>query len=134
MNKSKEQIKKLENYRQLTENGKYEVILFSAYVILNLNNYSSNDKLKYLKYLKDIRKDYQVKLTGGETVDLINNRMNFIGSEFHQKIYFYSGLYNIFYEDPLTSNPQASSNLIENMKFSIILTQCVNELSRYNNA
>ncbi|WP_026838878.1 hypothetical protein [Gillisia sp. JM1] len=131
---SKEQIKDLENYKTLTPNGKYEVLIFSAYVILNSQDLSGNEKLKYLKFLNGLRKDYQVNLSKNKTFDLISSRIDFIESEFQKqedsKQYFFPGLYNIFYENPLTDKPQYSTNLPENAKFAIMLSLCIKDLSQ----
>ena len=117
----------------MTKQGQFEVLIFCAYLILNNSNLENDVKMKYLRYLVDIRKDYNVSISSGQTVDLINHRINFIEQEFKKiygsQNYINGGFYHIFYENPLTLSPENSYNLPEVMKFSIAFSHVVKNLT-----
>jgi len=120
-NISNEQIAVFDYNRNLSEKGKYEVLLFCAYCILNTKDLSQEIKSKYLRYLVDIRVNYGITNSSGSIVDLINSRMPFYASEFEKIFktnnYLNGRIFNIFYENPLLAIPIQSSNLPEIIKF-----------------
>lgn len=132
--KSKDQIAIFDNTKKLTKQGQFEVLIFCACIILNKSNLDNDIKLKYLRYLVNLRKKFDVSISSGETVDLINHRINFIGNEFKNlnasTNYIPGSLYHIFYENPLTLAPVNSFDLPQVIKCGLSFSLVVKNLSQ----
>lgn len=122
----------IEKYKSLNKKGQFEFFIFCAFLILQTKEYSLEIKSKYLRYLVNIRKDYQITLSSGETVDLINNRMPFYAIEINNSLksnrYINTKIYGLLYETPLKAVPIDSSNFPEAIKFSVYLFNLIKDL------
>ena len=87
-----------------------------------------------MRHLVNLRKDYGVDLSGGNTVDLINSRMQFYADEFNKIFnsigYINGAIYHVFYESPLKTTPKHSGNLAEILKFSTYFSKVTQSLTK----
>lgn len=113
-------------YKDLTDKGKYEVIIFNSLIVLRVYRENHPDKYSsieegFYKSLLNQAKTYQINAEPEKLMNFINSRFKFYAEEI-DRIYEGEGyipgkLYSAFYLKPLTANPEPSFDLGEIMLF-----------------
>lgn len=128
-------IVELKKYRDLTNEGKFEVILFNS--LFALNHYQKEYPSEYSKIeegffrsLFNQANEFRLPFTTDELGDFINARFRFYSSEVDKLYgggnYMPAKIYNAFYENPLCDEPEVSTDLIQVMSFYAALTGMMN--------
>jgi len=125
-------------YKQLTVYGQFEVIIFnSLFAFIDIqNNYKSlyqEVSNYFFRLLYHEAKAINIRLDNDTLVDLINSRYVFFNNEV-ERLYspqpaFPGGTFHVFYENPLTLNPEISSNLPEILIYYKVLTTMMNYIA-----
>ncbi|HQV37002.1 MAG: hypothetical protein KA215_07325 [Flavobacterium sp.] len=121
-------------YKDLTNFGKFEVLLFNS--LIALQQYQSNYPEKYDKmvpvFFKNIfnqAKVYNIPMTDNELIHFINSRFETYLQEIirffdeEEPGYLLLKIYTLFYEKPLELNPKTSFDLFEYAAFLPALMQ-----------
>ena len=124
-------------YKDLTNYGKFEVLLFNS--LIALQEYQSNYPEKYEEMQEDFFRNlfkqarvYNIHMTDMELAQFVNSRFE---SYIEEIIRFYDEdedgymllkTYTLFYEQPLEPNPEASFDLFEYAAFLPALMQMRN--------
>lgn len=115
-------------YKDLTDKGKFEVIIFNS--LLALHDYSSKYPSKYSKTFEQFfkalmkqAKEYQINMDSETLAAFVNTRFNFYAQEI-ENISTVEGnipsrIYSAFYLTPLKQEPDLSRDLGEIMLFYI---------------
>lgn len=130
-------IVELKKYRDLTNEGKFEVILFNSLFVLNY--YQSEYPEKYSGIEEDFFKSlfnqantFNLPFGTDELADFINSRFRFYSEEVDKLYgggqYMPAKIYNAFYENPLCDQPEVSMDLTQVMTFYAALTEMMNWL------
>ena len=125
----------LKKYRDLTDEGKFEVILFNSLFVLNhyqseyADQYTEIEE-EYFKSLFNQADTFSLNFDTDELGDFINSRFRFYSEEVDK---LYGGgrhmpakIYNAFYENPLCDEPEVSMDLMEVMSFYAALIEMMN--------
>lgn len=113
-------------YKDLTDKGKFEVIIFNSLIVLRV--YRANHPEKYssveqgfYKSLINQAKTYQINTEPEKLMSFINSRFKFYAEEIDSlhviEGYFPGKLYSAFYLKPLAANPEPSFDLGEILQF-----------------
>jgi hypothetical protein len=126
-NLSMEEIEKFEiNFEKLSKNGKYESLILTSCILYRYNQNIDMSIYKdyFYKFLLDIKKEYDVKKSNSEIIDLISNRIKAYENIFNNFNGMDGIIYSILYEDCLSLNPSPSFNLPKvlacNMAYSVM--------------
>lgn len=123
----------IKTYKDLSDEGKFEVILFNSLIVLRV--YRENHPAKYssieegfYKLIFNQAKTYGIGLTPEQLLDFINDRFLFYSQEL-EKIYsgnYTAGkTYGAFYLSPLANDPEPSFDLMELLSFFVGLTTMI---------
>lgn len=125
----------LKKYRDLTDEGKFEVILFNSLSVLNHyqseypEKYSEIEE-EYFKSLFNQADTFNLHFDTEELADFINSRLRFYSGEVDKLYdggqYMPAKIYNAFYENPLCNEPEVSMDLVQVMSFYAALTDMMN--------
>lgn len=122
----------LENeYKKLTDAGKFEVILYNSNFVLNI--YRENFPEKYSKVEEDYfncinnqAKQYKLPIKNRKLHNFINSRLRLYFDEFeklrHSKYYTPGIEFSAFYKTPLATTLTHSTDLLELMEFNLALS------------
>lgn len=124
-------------YKDLTNYGKFEVLLFNS--LIALQQYQSNHPEKYedmvpvfFKNLFNQAKVYGIPMSDDELIHFINSRFETYIEEIirffddEEPGYLLLKIYTLFYEEPLELNPETSFDLFEYAAFLPALMQMRN--------
>jgi len=115
-------------YKDLTDAGKFEVILFNALTVLRIYRKNHPDKYtsieeQFYKSIFDQASTYKLNYEPEELREFINNRYKFYAQELSkisdEEGYIPGKIYSTFYLAPLTVNPEPYFDLSEILKFSM---------------
>lgn len=110
-------IVELKQFQELSDAGKFEVILFNSTIILPEYHRKYPDRYReteeeYFRALVKQAETYGISLELDELVDFINQRFRLYTKEFNKlldsKTYFPGLIYSGFYEQPLAEEPEIS--------------------------
>jgi hypothetical protein len=130
-------IVELKKYRYLTNEGKFEVILFNSLFVLNYYQSEYPDKYsvieeEFFKSLFTQANTFNFPYGTDELAAFINSRFRFYSEEVDKLYgggqYMPAKIYNAFYENPLCDQPEISIDLIQVMTFYAALTEMMNWL------
>jgi hypothetical protein len=122
-------------YKDLSDKGKFEVIVFNSLLVLNTYNdkYPSKTESTYQAYfvlLQNQAITYGVDLSGDALKDFIDSRWMFYSNELIEikkgQGHTPGSIYTVFYINPLVLKPEPSFDLIESMLFFIAFTPMIN--------
>jgi len=114
-------------YKDLSDKGKYEVILFNSLTVLRV--YRENHPSKYAsieegfyKALFSQAKSYGITQSPEHLMNFINSRFQFYSQELdkiydRERTYIPGKIYSAFYLTPLAKNPEPSFDLHEILMF-----------------
>jgi len=131
-------IKIMDNYKELKNNGKYEVLIFNTLIVLRVYEKHKPDNIQLLQKeilnnLISIAPKYNVNFINNELTSFINNRFVFYSNElaliYGGQGYLPGKLYDTFYISPLSSEPNMNLDIIELMPFLQYFTQMTEWLS-----
>lgn len=115
-------------YKDLTDAGKFEVILFnSSIAIWFYNNRNPNRPLNNAKYamkIVDQARTYNIKKSEDDLMNFIVNRLGFYANEYNQLSEpenIPGKMFTSFYVNPLSNNPEPSFDLGEIFQFKMAL-------------
>jgi hypothetical protein len=119
-------IVELKRYRDLNNEGKFEVILFNSVIVLNYyqrkypKQYSEIEE-EYFKSLFNEVNNFKLSFANDEIMDFINARLRFYTNEINllqrDGLYMPAKIYNAFYENPFIKEPEVSMDIMEVMTF-----------------
>lgn len=133
---AKSGIVELKGFRDLTDAGKFEVILFNSILVLTEykeakpGQYQETEE-KYFKSVFNQAQTFNLPFDFDDLGEFINQRFRFYSEEISKlygdgSSYMPAKLYNVFYENPLTPNPQVSMDLTQVMIFFSVLVKMTN--------
>lgn len=139
---AKEGILEIEKeFKALTKEAKFEVILYNSNFVLNIYREKFPDRYNkveaaFFKCIIEEAKTRKLPLNGGKLIDFINSRLRLYFNEYdkiiNSNLYVPSIVFNAFYKSPLSNKISQSSDLIEIMQFNIalaIMTLKVHEIT-----
>lgn len=107
-----------QGYKDLTDKGKFEVLLFNSSIALRTirekypMDYQSFQQ-KYVLLLVDAASAYKIEIPVGDLMNLMNSRIGMYVNETHQLMvtnnYKAYKIFNCFYQTPLSNNPSSES-------------------------
>ena len=122
-------IELIHNFKDLTKNGKFEVLLFNTAIVLDTyrsnrpNNYGPVQE-EYFKYFEDYISQNRIGDELEDLSDFINARFVLYANELNKiftSSYIPGRIYNAFYNEALKPNPEINFDLPNAMLFSIPL-------------
>ena len=131
-NCAKEGAIELENeFKKLSDAGKFEVILYNSNFVLNIyrdnfpGNYSKVEEV-YFYHIFNHAKQLRLPLSDLELIDFINSRICLYFDEFEKLCdskYYTPGIeFSAFYKTPLANTLTHSTDLLELMEFNLALS------------
>lgn len=129
-------------YKKLTNEGVFEVILFNSISVLNVfkRNHPTNCAIteSHFNAALFLKAKKVLKTSDEEVVDFLNSRIRFYNKELNN-IYEIKGhipgkLYSVFYLSPLVSIPEDSFDLMQIVVFFKGLTSMMNWVDQKANA
>ncbi|UYN87615.1 MAG: hypothetical protein KIT51_04970 [Cyclobacteriaceae bacterium] len=113
-------------YKDLSDKGKFEVIIFNTLIVLQ--GYQEKFPLKYDKVSDDLfthifnqAREYQITMTNEKLRDFINNRFKFYSDELNEQLinpnHLQTKVFSNFYRQPLAIPSGDDHDLFEYMEF-----------------
>ncbi len=127
----------IQNFRSLTKNGKFEVLLFNTEIVLDTyrsnkpNNFGKVQE-EYFRYFEDYISQNRISSEIEDLSGFINDRFVFYADELNKifsPTYIPGKLYNAFYNSALSLKLEINFDLPNVMMFSIALK----EMAKYVN-
>lgn len=124
-------IELIHNFKSLSKNGKFEVLLFNTAIVLDTyrsnkpNNYGHVQE-EYFKYFEDYISQNRISNELEDLPGFINDRFVFYANELNNiftPAYIPGKLYNAFYDEALSSKLEINFDLPNVMLFSIALKE-----------
>lgn len=123
-------------YKDLTDEGKFEVIIFNSIIALayysKFNHDNPVNNSKYIMKIAEQARNYNIPSADKELLNFIVSRMEFYANEYRQLSEpenVPSKIFSCFYENPL-SNPKPSFDLGEIFQFKIALGIMINYVNQ----
>ena len=123
-------------YRPVSEEGRFEAIIFNSLIVLNRvqsnypNAYESISDNFFLFLFNEAR-EISIQLDNETLLELINSRYNYYDQEL-QSLYskgLPGGIHYLFFEEPLNQTPGRSDDLNELLLFSKVLFSMIKFVS-----
>jgi len=122
-------IELMQNFKFLSNNGKFEVLLFNSEIALdtfrsNKPDYLNHVQNKYFEYLEDYIRNNNISGELSDIEGFINNRFVFYANELNKifsPTYIPGAIYNAFYETPFCLKPEFNFDIPNMILFSIPL-------------
>lgn len=141
LNIAKGGIVEIKSFKELSNSGKYEILIFNSYFILNtFQNSSFSDKeivqSKYLNALINEAKNYDIDLSPQALMQLIIERIQFhtslISNAINGDINLPGNLYILFYVKPLIPKPYKTIDGYHIQTFQPELQKMINWVIKYS--
>lgn len=125
------------SYKDLSDKGKFEVILFNSSIgIWFYNNRNPNTPLNNAKYamkILDQARIYNIRRNEDDLMNFIGSRLGFYANEYNQLSdaeNIPGKVYSNFFVNPLSNNPEPSFDLVEIFQFKTALGTMINKVKQ----